>query len=156
MKRIYFLVCALFFCLISGAQNPLYTRIKEILLAQHPELSTTDKLIAFNTWSLEDVESRERNKSFDNTYDIYYGARLKGGLKGLVVVSIHMNGTTATAATTMYHDGIRKLVLIDSRSLNEELKGAPVNIVFDSTGNEVYRNLGPSDVGSAINKLITR
>jgi len=156
MKPYIFLVSALFLCLLTTAQNPIYVKIKEILQSQHPELPLNDKLIAYNTWSLEDVESRERNKSFDNVYDVYQAAKLTGGRKGLIVVSIHLDGSTATAATTMYHDGVRKLVLVEGNKLKEVWHGAPGNMVFDNSGNEVYRNLEAGNVGSAINKLITR
>lgn len=156
MKRHLFLLCLLCLGLGAGAQNPIFLKIKEILIAEHPEIALNDKLIAFNSWSLEDVEGRERNKSFDNVYDIYEWAKLKGGKKGLVVVSIHQDGSTPTASTTLYHDGIRKLILISGQSLKEVLRGAPSNMVFDSEGNEVYRNLQTDEVRGSVNKLITR
>jgi hypothetical protein len=156
MKRNVIFFCALFFCLVSGAQNPLYLKIRQILVEEHPELSLNDKLIAYTAWSLEDAESRALNQGFDDVYGIYQVAKLKGGAKGLIVVSIHLDGTDATAATTLYHDGAKKVILIDGSRLRQELKGAPANMVFDSAGREVYRNLSTADVRASINKLITR
>ena len=149
----------LLFILLCGtglAQNPLHTRILELIRTQYPNISTTDKLIAYNAWGLEDQQGRDRNQSFDKAVSIYANARLKGGLKGLLVVSLCTDAAKGIAATVLEADGIARLLVLDKNDLGEIFAGAPRNMVFDASGAEVYRNLDAGEVLTSINKLITR
>ena len=89
---------------------------------------------------MENQESREANKSFEKTYSVYEYAHLKGGSKGLIVISFNKENLSSTAVITYNKDGISKIIpfkLSDLESLDESTS----NLVFDSAGNEIYKNL---------------
>ncbi len=154
-KTLILLLCLLSFSVIQ-AQTPLFNKIKTLLQEQYPAIDVSDKLIAYNTWQLEDASTREKNEDFDKAHKIYHRAKLKGGTKGIVVVSVLTNGSLATAKTTLAYDGCLMLIPLDFGDLRKELTGAPQNMVFDAEGQEVYRNLEAGQVAASINKLITR
>jgi hypothetical protein len=149
------LTITLLFCLSSKAQNDTYARLKNIIRQTHPEIITDDKLLAFNVWSVNEPESREANKSFDKVNTVYEYARLKGGLRGVVIVAINKDNLSGMATVAYTRDGIHKLISLPAADL-EGMDLSNSNMVFDSSGNEVYRNLPSSQVFSSFNQLITR
>jgi hypothetical protein len=137
------------------SQTSVYQNLKTLLQETHPEINTTDKLIAYNIWSVNDAESREANKGFEKAYKVYESALLKGGKKGIIMVSFNKENLTSDAVITYTKDGIVKVIpyKISETTLSE----APIsNAVYDSTGNEVYKNLSADKIYTAIKHLITR
>jgi hypothetical protein len=156
MNRLVIAFAAVFYAAFFSAQTDAYVKLKKAIELSHPEISTENKLIAFNIWSLADPESREVNKSFEKVYHTYQYAKLKGGRQGIVVVVISKDNLSGTAVITLHKDGVDKSVSVKAEDLPEISDGAATNMVFDSNGNEVYRNLPAAQVFSEIQQLITR
>ncbi len=155
MKKLLFSLFFVTFTLLGSAQTSLYQNVKKLISDTHPEINLENKLIAFNVWSIEDAESRETNKEFEKAYSVYEHARLKGGSKGIVVISVNRDNLSSGAVITYTKDGITRMIPFKWTDL-EGIEQGVSNCVFDSTGNEVYKNLSVPNVYSSINHLITR
>jgi hypothetical protein len=156
MKKLLLICSAFFLSTFLNAQSDLYVKIKKALQQTHPELVTDNKLIAINIWSVEDANSRETNKSFEKAYNVYEFARLKGGLRGLVFVTLNLDNLSSTATITLSKDGVIKSISLKAEDVEGLNSYGIENVVFDSTGNSVYKNLSASTVFSSIQSLITR
>lgn len=155
MKKTLLLILGLiFYASFMSAQTDLYFRVKTLLEQQYPELTTKNKLIAVSIWRVDDAESREANKSFEKAYEVYRAAKLKGGLKGIIAVAVNLDNLSSNAVITLSKDGILRTVSI----MAEDLKAATDfrNVVFDSNGNAVYRDLASENIFPSIQHLITR
>ena len=151
MKKIITLLF-LTFMLKANSQSDLYTKIKNQLKSEHSEINLENKLIAVSFWSANDLTSRDANKQFNKVYTTYEFAKLKGGLKGIICITI--NKTSENATIGLAKDGVNKLIPINNVDLNDV--GTLTNIVYDTQGNEVYKNIAPEKIFESINKLITR
>lgn len=140
----------------SAQATTIYQKIRQVISVTEPELSLENKLIAFNLWSADNVESRIANKNFDRAANVYQNARLKGGLKGLIVVAINKDNLNSAATIAMTKDGITKMISVPLENIPDFDPGGKNNMVFDSQGQEVYSNLAASQVFESINKLVTR
>ncbi|MFN7910215.1 MAG: hypothetical protein ACK5QC_00225 [Bacteroidota bacterium] len=148
-KQILMLLVLLSF---SGkSQLTLYKQIKDAISIENPKISFDDKLVAINIWQANDIESRNANKEFDKVYKTYEFAKLKGGLKGVVVANVNL--TDQTASILLKKDGIEKLITISINT--NELQGKK-NIVFNSNGDKVLENIPSADVFKSFINLITR
>ncbi len=156
MKKLLLFFSTLFLATNINAQSELYIKIKKTLQQTHPELLTDNKLIALNIWSLEDIDSRETNKSFEKAFQVYQVARLKGGLRGLVFVTLNLDNLSSAASVALSKDGVLHSISLQADEV-EALRSYEIeNIVFDSNGNSIYKNLQPSTVFNSIQSLITR
>lgn len=156
MNKLLIALAAVLHAAFFSAQSDAYVQLKNAIALSHPELSTENRLIAFNIWSISDADSREANKSFEKVYHTYQYAKLKGGRGGIVVVVINKDNLSGTAVITLHKDGVDKSVSVKAEDLPEISGGTNTNMVFDSNGNEVYRNLPAARVFSEIQQLITR
>jgi hypothetical protein len=156
MKKLLLICSAFFLSTFLNAQSDLYVKIKKALQQTHPELVTDNKLLAINIWSVEDINGRETNKSFEKAYHVYEFARLKGGLRGLVFVTLNVDNLSSTATITLSKDGVIKSISLKAEDVEGLNSYGIENVVFDSTGNSVYKNLSASTVFSSIQSLITR
>jgi hypothetical protein len=138
------------------AQTDLYTTLKKTIEFSGPEINMDNKLIAFNVWSTDDEQSRETNKNFEKAYTVYEHARLKGGRRGILVVLVNKDNLSGTAVITLHKDGVTKCISVKAEDIPEISATANKNMVFDSSGNEVYANLPAASVFSKIQQLITR
>lgn len=154
-KKILLTLALITMGLFSQAQNDLFTSLKKVISETHPEINLDNKLIAMNVWSLNNSESRETNESFEKAYIIYEVAILKGGRKGLVVLAVSKDELSSEAVITLKKDGVTKMISIKLSEL-KGLDSATSNIVFDSDGHEVYKNLSSPNVFKSIQHLITR
>ena len=155
MKRLTLIIAILSLCGPLLSQDALYLRVKNALAEKYPATDLTDKILIVNVWTHE-PESRECNKRADEVAAIYRVAKLRGGLKGLVGVTIQRDGSESSAAITLQNDGIKNLMPLDAAVLASDVKTAPRNIVFDSNGKELYRDLPSSGIFNSILQLITR
>lgn len=156
MKKIVFTLSISALSFLCGAQTNLYQSLKKVIQVSHPEINMNDKLLAFNVWSVNDQESREANKSFEKAFSVYENAKLKGGLKGIVVLAINKDNLTSSAAIVFTKDGNSKIISVKLEDVVGMDASAPLNAVYDSNGNEVYKNLNTAVIYSSINRLITR
>jgi len=155
MKKNMFAVSFLFCALFTNAQNALYQDVITLITRSHPEISTDNKLIAINVWSIDNSESREANKSFEKAYKVYEHALLKGGNKGIVVVSLNKENLSEMAVISYQKDGVAKVHSFKISEL-EAIDQVTSNVVFDSNGNEVSKNLSSQAIFTSIQHLITR
>lgn len=154
MKKFLFLLTLGLGVSFLNAQTGLHAKIKLLLLRQYPELSADNKLIAINVWQNDDAESRETAKAFEKVYSVYQSARLKGGLKGIIVIGISRDNLSPDAVITLRKDGVTTTLAMKAEDA-KETEGIK-NIVFDVYGNEVYKDLPSGAVFSSVQKLITR
>lgn len=152
MKKINLILLFVAFNYFLNAQSDLFLQIKKIVKENYPEINLENKLISVNFWSVSDLESRESNKEFNKAYSTYEYAKLKGGLKGLVCVSV--NNESEAALTIMNKDGASKLISLSNTKITNPNNAS--NIVFDSNGNKVYENISSAKIVESFNKLITR
>lgn len=141
---------------LLSAQSNLNFEVKNLIYSQYPNINTENTLIAINFWSVTDSKSRDLNKAFEKVANTYQFAHLKGGLKGIVVLLINNENLSSTANITLSKDGIKKSINIKSSDLKQDISELPLNIIFDSEGKIIYKNLNASDVFEKINQLITR
>ncbi len=151
MKKLATIVL-LVFMVKANAQLSLFVKIKNQLKIEHPEISLENKLIAVNVWTSADKNSCDANKQFNKAFNIYEFAKLKGGVKGIICVTI--NKLNETATIILMKDSANKLIQINNINLNDISN--VTNSVFDAQGNEVYKNLATDKIFESINKLITR
>lgn len=160
----FFLALSFSFCL---AQNEMSFNDKlfgEVLSFLEKEKKvTTDKLISINVWSPVDKTSRELNVEFEKANSIYFKARLKGGIKGVVSVIFCLDKDEVKSSIALNKDGIAESIYIvkaDPRNtdLAKLLKDKPpgFNIVFDRDGKVVYEGIKKGAVFLSFNKLVTR
>ena len=135
------------------AQSPLLIKVKQRLLAEHPELKLDNKIVVINVWSVSKVESRERNTQLNKAYATYEFAKLKGGLKGMIGVLINLDDELSQQEIALGKDNVSKAINIVN------LQGVELdninNIIFDDKGNEMAKNID-GDIFKEVNALITR
>lgn len=145
----FFLIIAITFSLNVFAQDSFYTNLISKIKSKYPEINTTNKLIAINFWQAKDISSRECNKQFDKVFTVYEFSKLKGGSKGIICFNVCIDESLAEISSQK--DGIKKLMPL-TISANDGLK----NIVFNTNGEEVYKNLESNIIFESIHQLITR
>ncbi|MCA0429770.1 MAG: hypothetical protein LCH32_04650 [Bacteroidetes bacterium] len=145
----FFLTIAIIISSNVFAQDSFYTNLISKIKSTYPEINTTNKLISVNFWQAKDISSRDCNKQFDKVYSTYEFAKLKGGNKGIICFNVCIDENLAEISNQK--DGIKKLIPI-SISPNNGLK----NIVFNSNGEELYKNIESNKVFESIHQLITR
>lgn len=136
---------------ILNAQSDLFLKVKKAIQENHPEISLQNRLIGVNIWSANNAESREANKQFNSVYKIYEFAKLQGGRKGLICVTINKEGDAASII--LNKDGATKLIQLNNFDVSAITNS---NFVFDEQGTEVYKNISSEKIFESINKLITR
>lgn len=144
---------------LSWAQNATYTDLKSLVQTYIPELSTDNRLIALQVWSVQSPSSREQNKELDKAFHTYAYARLKGGSKGLVAISICLDNTTG-AAIILKKDGVTYLKSVAGQDIQHLISLSSLvsgyNVVFDSSGSKLYESLTAKQWFPFIHQLITR
>jgi phosphoglycerate-specific signal transduction histidine kinase len=155
MKKIILLIAICFAGFKGFTQQDIYNQIVTLLNQTYPDVKTTDKLIAINFWSVNDLNSREANKEFNKTAKIYEYAKLKGGLKGLHVLAICIDNASSESLIVFDKDGNSKLLQISNADFTKDVLKVG-NQVYDSKGSLIYENLETSKIVSSINHLITR
>jgi hypothetical protein len=148
------LITLLFFTFIVkvNAQTDLYFKLKSQLKSEHPEISLENKLIAVSFWSPDNSETREANKEFNKAYKMYEFAKLKGGFKGIVCLAV--NKTGENASIILNKDGVNKVITLNGIDIKSYSN--LTNVVFDSQGNEVLKNIAHEQIFESIHNLITR
>lgn len=155
MKRILVFILGLIFCSsIVRAQDDLYKKTISLLKQTHPELKLENKLIALNVWQVNSEESRNANKAFEKVYNVYRVAKLKGGLKGVVVIGVNVDNLSPNASIVLNKDGVVNTIQFKFDEVSEI--GNIQNVIFNSDGVEVYKNLATTDIFPSVQKLITR
>lgn len=150
-------------CQLSS-QNLNYNMINIELKANYPEIDFSNKLLVINHWNSTDPVLRESNKEFSRVCKIYEGAKLKGGLKGIVFVSISSDTEEIPYSICLKKDGINtRFLMCDFKafSLNSKLSklgftNEVKNVIFDSNGILLNKNIETNQIFSTFNSLLTR
>ena len=146
------------------SQTVDYFTIKNVISKVYPEINFNNKLLAISVWSSSDIVSRELNKEFHKTWFTYQEAKLKGGLKGVIFISICSDEDELNFRIAEKKDAISySYTICDFQSYKQKGKLATMkldssvkNLVFDFNGNLIYQNLEMSTVFKSFNNLITR
>lgn len=155
MKRFGLLFSALFICAAFQAQETFYERVKASILEKYPQTELSGKILLVNILS-DEFETRESVKSADHVAGIYKVAKLRGGPDGVVSVAVTRKIQESAATIAIRNDGVSHTLLVDGSAMENELRNAPQNVVYDSNGKEIYRNLPPAAIFNSILQLITR
>jgi hypothetical protein len=134
------------------------------LKANYPEIDFSNKLLVINHWNSNDPASRENHKELNRICKIYEGAKLKGGLKGIVFVSISSDTEEIPYSICLKKDGINtRFLMCDFKafSLNSTLSklgftNEVKNVIFDSNGILLNKNIETDQIYSMFNSLLTR
>lgn len=161
IKLLLFFALSVFIC---HSQNVSYSNIKKVVLETYPDIDMTNKLLAISIWNSQDVLSREDNKEFKRTCFVYEGAKLKGGLKGVVFISISSDVIKSNADIAITKDGLlENYVICDYKAFDSTgklnkmgLNSSIKNIVFDTHGNQLFENIDNQQIFKSFNNLITR
>lgn len=163
MKKLFVFILILFFN-SSYCQSIDYNKITSVLQAKFPEINFNNKLLTITVWSSSDAESREMNKEMLKTYKTYQGARLSGGLKGMIFISIstdnqEVNYTIATKKDLDNYEYVlcdfnsfEKIGLLSELGIDSSVK----NMVFNTSGTQLFKNIETNQIFITFNKLTTR
>jgi hypothetical protein len=91
--------------------NPLSAQVsgddyRKSVLELIPDVNLENKILFINVWQSSNIESRENNKEFLRVSNIYKGAKLKNGLKGVVYVNLSIDKDTYLWMMSIKRDGI--------------------------------------------------
>ena len=163
MKKLV-LLPLLFLSFVMHSQMIDYTAIIKVISETYPEIDFSNKLLAISVWNSTDKTSREMNAELHKTYTVYKDAKLSGGLKGVVLISISSDTDEMNFKIAEKKDALHfPFTLCDFKSYNLNSKLSQMklnknitNVVFDSNGNLIYTNLQTEGIFKSFNTLITR
>ena len=163
MKKLV-LLPLLFLSFVMHSQTIDYTAIRKVISETYPEIDFSNKLLAISVWNSTDKTSRDMNAELIKTYTVYKDAKLSGGLKGVVLISISSDTDEMNFKIAEKKDALHfPFTLCDFKSYNLNSKLSQMklnknmtNVVFDSNGNLIYTNLQTEAIFKSFNTLITR
>ena len=82
-----------------------------------PDLNLENKILFINVWHSGDFESRRNNKEFLRVSEIYKGAKLKNGTKGVCYLNISLDNDN-----TIWEISLKKDSILSNNSFNSESK----------------------------------
>lgn len=141
-----------------------YTAVRKVISETYPEIDFSNKLLAISVWNSNDKLSRDMNAEFYRTYHMYQNAKLSGGFKGVVFISISNDTDEMNFKIAEKKDALNfQFTLCDFRSYNLNGKLSKMgftkntsNVVFDSNGKLIHTNLQTEVIFKSFNTLITR
>lgn len=163
MKKLI-LIPFLLLSFVIHSQTFDYTAIRKVISETYPEIDFSNKLLAISIWNSTDKTSREMNTEFHRAYTVYKDAKLSGGLKGVVFISISNDTDEMNFKIAEKKDAFSfPFTLCDFQSYNlnskiskMKLDKSITNVVFDSDGKLIYTNLQTEAIFKSFNALITR
>lgn len=160
-------IILIFFILISGlsfSQTINYSKIVSKITSNHPNLDISNKILIVSVWNSTDASSRDMNKEFFRTYKTYQHAKLSGGLKGVIFISISSDAEELNFKIAAQKDiSDYPLVFCDYLSFQEpgmlydlNISANTKNLIFNSSGELIFSNLETNSIFITFNKLTTR
>src|SRR5690606_24553094 len=134
MKKVVLVFAVLLLSGHAHAQTDILTSLKKLIYERYPDIDLNEKLIAYNIWSVDDAESRELNKSFEKTVEVFGLAKLKGGRKGILVVAINRDKLNTDATIAFDKDGNANIISVREDEIVGLRRSSPVNAIYDSLG----------------------
>ena len=167
MKRTPFLILSLFVGLLCSFNTRLvnddYVNLTNVIKSKNSDFVFENKLLLVTSWSSSNAESREMNKEALRVYSIYKYAKLKGGAKGVSLFTVSADKSKTNWEIAVNRDELSaETNYCDLKGLDSDLlkklnvTNLPYNILYDSNGNEVARNITTSNMFKYFNSLITR
>jgi len=148
------LVLLLFFVAsYLGAQQDIYKTVFETLTKNSPELILGNKVLVVSFNDNEAEINKAEATDLEKTANVFQGAKLSGGKKGVVCVSIVPN---VSLKIMLDKEGYKKTVKLLKSDLGDVDVSNIKNITFSSTGEIIYENIETSKIYESIQKLITR
>jgi len=147
-----------------SSQNLDFDKVKNELRASYPEINFSNKLLVISQWNSNELASRENHKEFNRVCKIYKSAKLKGGLNGIIFVSISSDTDEIAYSICLKKDSINTPFLIcDFKSFSSNSKLSKLgftleikNVIFDENGNLINKNTETDQIYSKFNSLLTR
>lgn len=163
MKKLI-LIPFLLLSFVMQSQTFDYIAIRKVISETYPEIDFSNKLLAISVWNSTDKMSRDMNAELHRTYTVYKDAKLSGGLKGIVFISISNDTDEMNFKIAEKKDALHFPFTVcdfQSYSLHGKLSQMKfnkniTNVVFDSHGNLIYTNLQTEAIFKSFNALITR
>ena len=138
------------------SQSNTFSQLKNKIHEKYPDLSLEDHIIAVNYWTVDDEQSRKNSVAFEKTVKVYHGAILKGGREGMIVISINGDNLNPEATIVLNKENIKLSFPFTAEETANIIPGKWCNVVYDSRGIELYRNLQDTQVFPSILNLVTR
>jgi len=146
------------------AQTINYSYIQKEIKSTFPEIDFSNKLLVVSVWNSAESISREINKEINRTYDLYKAAKFKGGLKGIVFVSISSDSNEMQYSICMKKDANNyQYSICDFKSFSQNSKLYNMgliptfnNLTFNNNGELIYQNLHVDQIFKSFNALLTR
>lgn len=147
-----------------SSQNLNYNMINHELKSSYPEIDFSNKLLVISLWNSVDAASRDNHKEFNRICKIYEGAKLKGGLKGIVFASISSDIEDIPYNICLKKDSINTPYLIcDFKAFASNSKLSKLgftnvikNVIFDYNGVLLNKNIETNQIYATFNSLLTR
>lgn len=138
---------------ICAAQQTVYQKVSEAIAKSNPEIGLEDKIVLIN---LDRSPVQLNNKLYtelEKTATVYGTAKLKGGKKGVVCVTIVNDAEEEVALNKEGYKSLVKIKLSEVEGLGgDNLR----NIAYGSDGEVIFKNIEVKDVFESVHKLITR
>lgn len=122
-----------------------------------------NKMIFISFWSINDAESRERNKEMERVSKIYEKAKLKGGSAGIYFYNFCIDEDQLKYKISLKRDSINSTSnYIENKAefnvINStfELNNQSEVFLFDSKGNMISKGFAKKDVFTQLLNQITR
>ena len=138
------------------AQDGLFKEILQSLKKEYPQAVWDQKLLVVSIWEINDLNSRDMNKTLNKTTNTYRVAKLKGGLKGMIWVCVAASGETAEVNITLQKDGVTSCISFPLRQISGFDLPIGANRVYNSAGELIYQNVPTDKFFESIHSLITR
>lgn len=146
-------IALLFVISFCGAQKEIYQKVSGLIIQNNPDLKIEGKVVVINFDRISPQLNKTLYSQLEKTANVYEVAKLKGGKKGVVCVTI-VNDTQAEVV--LNKEGYKKLVKIKITNLGTISVENIKNIAFDSNGDVVFKNINENEIYESVHKLITR
>jgi hypothetical protein len=157
------LLFAIFTILSVRGQTSQYDLAVSLIKRVDKSANLENKMILISFWTINDADSRERNKEIERVSKIYEKAKLKGGSAGVYFYNFCIDEDQLRYTISLKKDSINsssnyiqnkeEFNIINSTF---ELKNQPNVFLFDSKGNVVSKSFAKKDVFTQLLNQITR
>ena len=162
IKKVILLVRILTISLLKGQTNQ-YDLAVSMIKKTDKSTNLDNKMIFLSFWSINDSESRERNKEMQRVSKIYEKAKLKGGAEGVyfynfcidedqLKYNISLKRDSITSTSNYIENATEFSVINSTFQLNMQ----PNAFLIDSKGNMISKGFAKKDVFTQLLNQITR
>ncbi|MFN7910659.1 MAG: hypothetical protein ACK5QC_02475 [Bacteroidota bacterium] len=157
------LLFAIFTILSVRGQTSQYDLAVSLIKRVDKSANLENKMILISFWTINDADSRERNKEMERVSKIYEKAKLKGGSAGVYFYNFCIDEDQLKYKISLKRDSINSSSsYIENKEefniINStfELNTQPNVFIFDSKGNMISKGFAKKDVFTQLLNQITR